>query len=195
MATHWIYNINIHAFLKEAEYIFEFEGKKFRLIRGTDIESDKLTTISDGSKESDFNCRKMAMRFIDYISWEMRVPIQYLGCSGHGVNLNRFNYDNAPVHSFHKRTLRGRVTRVKTIPKVVNETQRIALSLWHESDGTNSVFLSFINYWKILELPPHDTKRKGKPHYNAIDWINTVSSSRIAGLVDLRNNIPTNRKD
>jgi hypothetical protein len=194
MPTFWIYQINTGGSFEEAEYIFEFEGKKFRLIRGTDIESDKLTTISDGSKEDDFNCRETAMRLIDYISWQIGVPIQYLGSStGTGISSKKFNFDNTPINAFHKRILRGRVVRVEKIPKVVNETQKLALSLWNEAEGSNSDFLSFINYWKILELPPHNTKRKGKPNVSAENWINNLSTSNVSGLKDLKDNLSKNR--
>ena len=44
-----IYQIDTECYFEKAEYIFEFEGQKFRLIRGTDKEYDKLCTITQNT--------------------------------------------------------------------------------------------------------------------------------------------------
>ena len=42
MPMHMIYALDADMYLDKVEYIFEFEGRKFRLVRGPEGETDKL---------------------------------------------------------------------------------------------------------------------------------------------------------
>ena len=157
-----MYHIDTTCFFRKAEYIFEFEGRKYRLIRGTEKEFDKLCTITDGSNKENEESHETTMRLLDYLAWEFGQPIRYVGAGGHGYHEGKIALETALISSFHGRTLRSLVVDISRIPDVTNSTQRLALSLWNEAKYSNSPFLGFINYWKILELPSHGKKIKGK---------------------------------
>jgi len=174
-----MHHIDTACFFREAEYIFEFEGRKYRLIRGTEKEFDKLCTITDGSNKENEESHEATMRLLDYLAWEFGQPIRYVGAGGHGYSEGKITLETALISSFYGRTLRGLVVDISRIPDVINSTQRLSLSLWNEAKYSNSPFLGFINYWKILELSPHGEKIKGKAHERAIKWINSVPSHRV----------------
>lgn len=179
MPEFWMYHIDTACLFRKAEYIFEFEGRRYRLIRGTDKEFDKLCTITDGSNKENEENHETTMRFLDYLAWEIGQPIRYIGAGGHGYHEGVITLETALISFFHGRTLRGLLVDVSRIPNVSDGTQRLALSLWNEAKYSNSPFLGFINYWKILELSPHGKKIKGKAHERAIKWINSVPSHRV----------------
>lgn len=179
MPEFWMYHFDTTCRFSKAEYIFEFEGRKYRLIRGTDKELDKLCTIADGSQKENDNCHETTMRLLDYLAWELGQPIRYVGAGGQGYSEGKLNLDTALINCFHGRVLRNLVVDISTIPDVTNDTQQLALSLWNEARASDSPFLGFINYWKILELPPHGKRLKGKPSIRAIKWVNSVPSHRV----------------
>jgi len=179
MPEFWMYHVDTACRFEKAEYIFEFEGRMYRLIRGTDKEFDKLCTITDGSNKENNESHERTMRLLDYLSWELGQPIRYAGAGGQGYADGKIALETALINSFHGRTLRSLVVNISSVPDVTNDTQRLALSLWNEARDSNSPFLGFINYWKILELSPHEKKLKGKPHERAKRWVNNVSPHRV----------------
>lgn len=194
MPTLWTFSFNSPCNFVDAEYIFEFEGVKYRLIRGTEDESDKLLTISDDSSQKGTDeCFERTMRLLDYLSWDLPSGIQFLGGTGYGMKEN-IKLENAYAVGFRRRNLRYILTPGFTeIPDVKNDTQKFALSLWNEAKVSASPFLAFINYWKIIELIPQGVKSKGSAKSRAIKWINGLPINRINGLSELKKILTTRR--
>ena len=173
-----MHNIDTICRFEKAEYIFKFEGKMYRLIRGTDQELDKLCTITDNS-DAEHDESERTMRLVDYLSWELRQPIRYVSVGNQGYADGKITLETALINSFHGRRLRGSVVNISSIPDVTNDTQRLALSLWNEARVSYSPFLGFINYWKILELSPYGKRLKGKPSKRAKKWVNSVPHHKV----------------
>jgi hypothetical protein len=194
MSTLWFYSFNAPSCkFKEAEYIFEFEGVKYRLIRGTVEESDKLLTMTyDSSQKGTDESFERASRLLDYLSWEWGLGIQLYGYGGigRGFREDKENFETVPVSGFRPRNTRFRLTDISSIPIVTSDNQRFALRLWNEAESSNSPFLAFINYWSIVEIAPGGSKRKGVNHKKrAINWINLLPGTKINGLTELRKNL------
>lgn len=192
MLTLWTFSFNApNCKFKHAEYIFEFEGVAYRLIRGTVEETDKLLTISDdSSQKSTDECFERTRRLLDYLSWELNTGIQFLGGVGRGFIKDKEKLETALVGAFHSRNLRSIIVGIARIPNVSNDNQRFALNLWNEAESSNSPFLAFINYWSIIELSPPNSKEKGVAHKpRAIEWINNLSENRILGLSEFKKNL------
>lgn len=188
MSTLWTIHFNSSCNFINAEFIFEFEGERYRFIRGTEGESDKLLTIvADDSQEGSDDCFERTMRLLDYLSWDLHGGIQYLGRTGHGFKSGTIKLENAYVSSFRARNIRSYITdSFSRIPDVSNDTQRFALRLWNEAEISTSPFLAFLNYWSIVEIPT----KKGESHKSrAINWVNNLSSNKILGLSELRKNL------
>jgi len=190
MTTLWTFNFNSPCRFIGAEYIFEFEGRKYRLIRGTEEECDKLLTIADDSSRAGTDeCIERTMRLLNYLSWQLGIGMQYLGGAGHGFQEGTLKVETVPVVGYRKRNLSGYMVGISSIPNVTNSVQIDALSLWNEAEISTSPFLAFINYWKIIELFPPGTKYKGKPKSRAINWINSVPENKIIDLAELKKEI------
>jgi len=192
MGTLWFFSFNAPSCkFKEAEYIFEFEGVVFRLIRGTVEESDKILVYSDDSSQKGTDeCYERVSRFLDYLSWQWGVGIQLYGAMGMGFDKNKHNFETFPVGGFWSRNTGYLISNISDIPIVNNDVQRFALRLWNEAESSNSPFLSFINYWSILEIPPIGSKRKvGNHKKRVIRWINWLPGNKIDGLTELRKDI------
>ncbi|MDA2920347.1 hypothetical protein MYX76_12790 [Desulfobacterota bacterium AH_259_B03_O07] len=188
MPTLWTIHFNSPCNFTNAEFIFEFEGEKYRFIRGTEEESDKLLTIvDDDSNEGSDKCFEKTLRLLDYLSWDLHGGIQYLGRTGHGFKSGTIKLENAVVPSFRARNIRSYIAdSFHSIPDVTDDDQRFALKLWNEAQSSHSPFFSFINYWSIVELP----RVRGVNHKSrAINWINGLSSNKISGLSELRKNL------
>lgn len=179
----------MNGLLVDAEYIFEFEGMKFRLVRGTDTELDKLCTITDASETANETAYETALRLCDYLSWEWNIGIRCMNVGGVGFKEGQFTLENLPIAFFHARSLRSTLVEPRYLPNVQSDEAQVALSLLNEARYSNSPFFSSINYWKILEIPPPGTSPKGKPENRAIRWIDQVSSSRVYFLGEFRDSL------
>jgi len=182
MSTIWTFNFNGFCRFKNAEYVFEFEGFKYRLIRGTEEESDKLITIADdSSNKGTLECIERTRQLLDYLSWSLESGMQYLSASGRGFDQSLENFETALVGGYHSRRLPKYLSDISTIPEVTNQTQQFALSLWNEALYSNSKFLSFIDYWNIIELRPHGIPNK-KNTEMAINWIDSLKEKDVFTL-------------
>ena len=90
MPMHMIYALDADMYLDKAEYIFEFEGRKFRLVRGPGEETDKLCTIirdphDENEQRETFEC---IQRLLNCLSWAWRVGIYCSGNVGFGFRNN-----------------------------------------------------------------------------------------------------------
>lgn len=184
MPVLWTFNFDSPCYFNEAEYMFEFEGREYRLIRGTDEECDKLLTITDDYSPDE--CIERVMRLLDFLSWTLKVGIQFLGGVSHGIKKGTLTLETAPIGFLRKRKLIIYGVDISSIPEVKNDVQIDALSLWNEAEISTSPFLGFINYWKIVELFPHGTKPKGSPEERAIDWVDNVNTNKIINLDKLK---------
>jgi len=181
MPMHMIYALDADMYLDKAEYIFEFEGRKFRLVRGPEGETDKLCVIIQDpcDKNEEREVFESVLKLFDRLSWMWRVGIYCSSGGGFGFRENSLNFETAKINCFCKRNLRSLITNLSTLPDVQNETQDFALSLWNEGSYAQSPFLKFICFWRILELSPDNKKCKGNPSLRAVNWINSVSYSRV----------------
>ncbi len=185
------FQIEMDAHLAKAEYIFEFDGRSFRLVRGTDAELDKLCTITDGSSQENAQAYETAMKLCDYLNWEWQTGIRCMDGGGPSFRSDEPVLKvlaNRPIQMFHARTLRGTTVEPLFLPDVQNDVPRVALGLLNEALQATSPFFRFINYWKILGLPRLG-KRHGDADERAIARVDRAPSERVPELGDLRNSL------
>jgi hypothetical protein len=188
MSTLWTFHFNSSCKFINAEFIFEFEGERYRFIRGTEEESDKLLTIvEDDSPEGSDKCFERTLRLLDYLNWDLGGGVDYLLRQGGSFNSETITLEKAPLLGSCRRNLRSNLIHsFSRIPIVSDDAQRFALRLWNEAEISTSPFLAFLNYLSIVELPT----KKGESHKSrAINWINNLSPNRIFGLAELKENI------
>lgn len=125
MLTLWTFSFNIpNCKFKDAEYIFEFEGVTYRLIRGTIEETDKLLTIADDSSQKGTDgCFERTRRLLDYLSWELNTGIQLLGGVGLGFKKDKEKLETTLAGAFHSKNLRSIIVGIARIPNVSNDTK------------------------------------------------------------------------
>ena len=174
-----IYHVEMNGCPQDAECIFEFESRKFRLIRGTDTELDKLCTILDDWEREQNQAYEMVLRLCDYWGWQWGIGVRCLPGGGAGVRAEAADLEKLPVVSFRSRGGRNFLVSPMYLPDVQNSTLKLALSLHNEARCSGSPFLSFINYWKILELDPPNHSSKRKPEERAMKWIDQVPRSKV----------------
>lgn len=168
--------------LEKAEYIFEFEGRRFKLVRGQKHGTDQLCTIVESDDPQDCDeVFEVIISFINRLSWDWGIGIYCQGWVGGGFHESEMTLETAKVYDPYERSSRNfLVSLPASLPDLDNETQDFALNLWNEAEYTKSKFLKVINYWRILELPACQRDNKGKPWNRAISWINSVPENQVA---------------
>lgn len=170
--------------LPKAELTFEFEGRTFRLIRGVRGEPHQVLTILDCPAEAQTteqeNIYETLSRFCDYLGWEWNWGIECSPKGGIGFRAGQLTLDNMPIYVPHPPLPKGVSREPDHIPDAQNETVKLALSLMNEARCSSSPFFSFINYWKVLELSPAGTAKRGKPEARVIAWINQIPEHKFA---------------
>lgn len=181
MATYVRYVLDTNARFHQAQYEFEFGGQGFCLVRGTDSTFHELYTIIRGMPQDRVSVDELVQRLCDVWGWEWKNGVHLAGGEGVGVSEDTV-LEDLPLLFPPSRGPRGSVSHPRTAPDVnsQNDTQAWALSLWNEARCSRSPFLSMINYWKILELPPRGGSVKGAAEKRAMDWVDSVCQSSIA---------------
>lgn len=191
MAMFLTFQVETDARLAKAEYIFEFQERVFRLVRGTDTELDKLCTITDGSAQENAQAYETAMRLFDYLSWQWQTGIRCMDGGGPGFQSDEPILKilaSRPIQMFHARMLRSMIVEPLFLPDVRNDVLQVALGLLNEALQATSPFFRFINFWKILGLP-HSGDRRGNADKRAIARVDRAASERVPEIGDLRNRL------
>ena len=171
MALYLIFQVELGCQLDCAEYIFTFEGREFRLVRGTATEMDKLCTIVRGDRSESIEAYRTALKLCDCLNWQWRGGgVRCLDGGGPGCK-DETKLEDRPVSFFRARRLHGLLVHLDRIPSVPTQAGYLALSLMNEAAYSNSEILSIINYWKILEIPGPTSQQRGKPQNRAMNWI------------------------
>ena len=175
-ATYVQYELHTNARLDRAQYVFEFGGQQFCLVRGTDSTWHELYTIMMGMPNDRSSVDELVQRLCDWWGWAWKNGVHLSGGEGIGVSEDTA-LEELPLLSASRSGPRGSVITPHTAPDAASqsEAQAEALSLWNEAACSRSPFLSMFNYWKILELPPPELGVvKGKPEKRAIGWIDRI---------------------
>ncbi len=141
--------------LKRKSYLFEYKGRKFKLIQNDPRKwSDSLLTVLPSYEQSDRKAAfQNASEFLSALSWQNKCMIMVGNSGGCGwKNLSMTN-TKQPSLTFPKIPIRGlsRNHSIDEIPHIRTDCQRKALMLYREANASNNEFLSFIFFWQILE--------------------------------------------
>jgi len=159
-------------------------------------EPHQVLTILDCPAEAQTtkqeNIYETLSRFCDYLGWEWSLGVECSPKGGVGFRAGQLTLDNMPIYVPHPPLPKGVSREPAYIPEVQNETTKLALSLMNEARCSSSPFFSFINYWKVLELCPAGTAKRGKPEDRVITWINNVPEHKLG--IDERIQIELERR-
>lgn len=176
------YHLEANAKLDKAEYLFEFEGRRFRLVRGGDGKFHTLYTVLGDQNNEETKADETVLRLCDLWSWEWRGGVCCVGGGGRGISSLTIDLWKLPSRKPCSMGPRGSVVDPSHLPGFTtsNETLMWAISLLNEARCSRSPFFRFLNYWKILELQIGSGCVKGKPEARAIKWIDQVPSHKVA---------------
>lgn len=113
---------------------------------------------------------------------------------GIGFRTGQLTLENMPIHIPYPPLPKGVVREPDHIPDVQDETEKLALSLMNEAHCSSSPFFRFINYWKILELPPPGKTVSGKAEDRAMTWINSIPEHKLAVDERIQDELKRRRK-
>jgi len=128
------------------EACLEFEGRKFRWINHTPESQTLLSVRSKGPRNEESDV-ELINRFLSALVWKNGISIRKnFGVGGakrlmpiaSGVRIHG-GMQVSPEHALPTEPMR-------------TEQKVLALALYKEAKGANSVFNKFLNYYKILEL-------------------------------------------
>ena len=143
----------------EKEIYFEFKGKKVRWINGeTYLRSILIIPVKEYSIEQE----TLLDEFISSLVWETQIPIRKIFTAGGPKS-------RAPIIKPTK-NMGGIIIPKKELnykSEDMNERLILALALYKEGINSNSVYYSFLNYYKIIELLFSGKKR------DIIDMLNS----------------------
>jgi hypothetical protein len=129
-----------------AEACLEFEGRKFRWINHTP-ESQTLLSVRSKGPTNEEEDVELINRFLSALVWQSGVSIRKNFGAGSAKRL-------MPIVSGLRIYGDMQVSPERALPTEPIRTQQkvLALALYKEAKGANSVFNKFLNYYKILEL-------------------------------------------
>lgn len=138
---------------------FEYKGVRFKFIQSANARqwSDHLLSVITGKYNSDEGKRVYAVagEWASALAWEtrMKVDVRLSGALGWPAHLRlrnaRGNVFVWPRLPFHGNVLGYDFTR---IARVDDAQQRTALALYREARNSNSVLLSILLYWQVMEV-------------------------------------------
>ncbi len=165
----------------EEAITLQFEGREYRWINAS-LESDTRVSVGLREGEDRFPAEEELNRFLSILAWEHGVPI---------------SKENGPVIG-RKRELPFIVSprsifSLKIDPRfpirlnlnLMGQTENLVLAIFREAINARSVFYSFLNYWKIIEVI-------FRPKRQRFDWVEqsaarlTQERERVAAI--LQNN-------
>jgi hypothetical protein len=93
--------------------------------------------------------------FISALGWELHSSVAVWESGGRGLS-DAFPLSQLKpsIFTFPRAPFRGNVIgcNLRRLPHVKTKEQRIALALYREANASNSIYLSFLFYWQILEV-------------------------------------------
>lgn len=159
-------------------YYFEYNKIRYKLIQNKARKwSDVLIVIvGDGkSRISKEMAYSNAGEFLSALGWENDSRIKLCHAGGPGIH-DGYTLRKAKCRSFQYPQIpfSGYIVgySIDRIPKIENENQKKALTLFREAFSSNNNYLSFLFYWQILETGKTD----------AIGWLNKTYKQHIQGL-------------
>ncbi|MCK4946845.1 MAG: hypothetical protein KAS46_00580 [Candidatus Aureabacteria bacterium] len=175
-------------------YYFEYKGIQYKLIQNNPRKwCDVLITIIPSYHDKKLKNRayNIASEFISALSWEnfAMATVSEIGGSSAKDNIclrnakcNMFDLPKIPYLG----SASG--NNISRMPKIENEGQRTALTLYRQALSSNNDYLSFLFFWQVLEVG-------GK---NPIGWINKINKNgkiRFAISESDLKRLPLNQKD
>jgi len=151
--------------LSRKNYLFEYKGVRFKLVQNSRIErADHLLTIIQGLDTPDRQLAFVrAAEFLSALGWQNGSRVSLWEAGGAGwpddwplsrTRPNIFDFCHIwPIGAIGFDLIR--------IPHVENEKQRIALALFREANASNSIYLSFLFFWQVLEVAGDSEKPEG----------------------------------
>lgn len=131
---------------EKEEVYFKFKDRKIRWINGTTYLRPIIVVPSKGLTTSAED-EAILNEFISSLVWETEIPIRKLF---HASAAKRFS----PIVGATKNkggTIIG-ISKLSFDGNDVNKKQTLALALYKEGINSRSVYYSFLNYYKIMEL-------------------------------------------
>lgn len=147
--------------------MFEYKGVRFKLVQNNPKKwSDHLLTVLENSSESSRNVAfAAASEFLSALCWELKSRVMVSDCGGW---FDQSALGKARPRRFASPRIPYGVSVIGhhlfTIPKIEDDNQRTALTLYREACAANNIYLSFLFYWQLLEIE--------KP--NAINYVDNV---------------------
>ncbi len=143
------------------QYLFEYHGVRFKLVQDKTRKwaDHLLTVVPMGDTAAQDRAFAAACEFVSALGWELhaRVAVWESGGGGWPDDLplskakpNIFVFPHVPFA--------GNLVNchLRRLPHVKTNEQRVALALFREATSSNSVYLSFLFYWQILEVGGDD---------------------------------------
>lgn len=158
-------------------HYFEYAGVRFKLVQNNPRKwSDVLLTITgDDDAAARENAFRAAGEFLSALSWHNHsaVALRYVGGYGASERLTLrqakchvFDFPQVPFHGA------GTGFGISQIAEIVNDVQRIALTLFREALSANKDLLAFLLFWQIMEIRTQDP----------VGWINKTFRRHPIGL-------------
>lgn len=157
---------------------FTYGNVEFKLIKGTKQYRELLCSIIDVDATSGPDFEKewdrvgnIAFKFLSSLGWEHNIGIESVVAGGMGWRkesggLTRVRRTFLYPRHFHNLIM----SPINSLPKIDNDFQSIALSLYREARNASSPYYRFLCFWKILELP---YKKGHKPK----EWIDRTMAN------------------
>ena len=143
--------------LARKTYLFDYKGVRFKLVQDNPRKwADHLMAIvpSGDGPESD-RAFTAGSEFVSALGWELHSSVSVWESGGRGWSGTLPLSQVKPgVFTFPRVPFRGNVIGcdLRRLPHVRTKEQRIALALFREATASNSIYLSFLFYWQILEV-------------------------------------------
>jgi hypothetical protein len=162
----------------EEAITLQFESREYRWINAS-LESD--TRISVGLKEGEgrFPAEEELNRFLSILAWEHGVPISKK--NGPIIGRKRELPFIVSPRSIFSLKIDPRFP-IRLNLQLVGQTENLVLAIFREAINARSVFYSFLNYWKIIEVVFRPKKQR-------LDWVEqsaarlTQERERVAAIL------------
>ena len=160
--------LDTHLHIGEEEAILlQFGGREFRWINAS-LESDTRVSVGLKAGEDRFPAEEELNRFLSVLAWEHGTPISKK--DGPYVGRRReLPFVISPRSIFSLKIDPSYPIRLKL--DLIGEKERLVLSIFREAVNARSVFYSFLNYWKIIEVVfPNPKSRR-------LDWVDRAAAT------------------
>jgi hypothetical protein len=148
----------------EEAVVFEFGGRQFRWINAA-LESDTRVSVGLRADEDASLAEEDLNRCLSLLVWEQGAAISKTGGPIVG-NRRELPYLMSPRSIFSLKI--DRMVPIRTRLDLLGPRERLILSIFREAVNARSVFYSFLNYWKVIEvIYPNKDQRH--------DWVDAAA--------------------